>query len=52
MKKQMGYANDNHIPYVAIIGETELEKGTVTLKCMETGEQEELTIQQIIDKLK
>lgn len=52
MKKQMGYANDNHIPYVAIIGETELEKSTVTLKCMETGEQEELTIQQIIDKLK
>ena len=52
MKKQMGYANDNHIPYVAIIGETELEKSAVTLKCMETGEQEELTIQQIIDKLK
>ena len=48
----MGYANDNHIPYVAIIGETELEKSAVTLKCMETGEQEELTIQQIIDKLK
>ena len=52
MKKQMGYANDSHIPYVAIIGETELEKSTVTLKCMGTGEQEELTIQQIIDKLK
>ena len=48
----MVYAKEIHIPYVAIIGETEFEKSTVTLKCMETGEQEELTIQQILDKLK
>ncbi len=32
MKKQMGYANDNGIPYVAIIGETELANGTIMLK--------------------
>ena len=52
MKKQMGYANDNRIPYVAIIGETELANGTVMLKCMETGIQEELTITQMIGKFK
>ncbi len=50
MKKQMGYANDNKIPYVAIIGETELANGTMMLKCMETGEQSEVTIEQAIEK--
>lgn len=52
MKKQMGYANDNNIPYVAIIGESELTEGKITLKCMESGEQEKLTIEEIISKLK
>lgn len=52
MKKQMGYANDNHIPFVAIIGESELADGTITLKCMATGEQETVTIEGVIDKVK
>ena len=51
MKKQMGYANDNHIPFVAIVGENELEKGTIMLKDMQKGEQQELTIAGIITKL-
>ena len=40
MKKQMGYANNKAIPYVAIIGEQEIADGTVTLKNMTTGEQQ------------
>lgn len=52
MKKQMGFANDNHTPYVAIVGETELANGSITLRCMDNGEQSEITIQQIVDKLK
>lgn len=52
MKKQMGYANDNKIPYVAIIGETELANNTITVKCMATGEQQQLTIDEMIEKLK
>lgn len=40
MKKQMGYADSRNIPYVAIIGETELNDGTVTLKDMKSGTQE------------
>jgi len=39
MKKQMAYANDMNIPYVAIVGENELAEGKFTLKCMSTGEQ-------------
>lgn len=52
MKKQMGYANDNKIPYVAIVGETELANNTITVKCMATGEQQQLTIDEMIEKLK
>lgn len=39
MKKQMGYADSSAIPFVAIIGESELAEGKVTLKNMSTGEQ-------------
>lgn len=39
MKKQIGYANNMGIPFFAIIGEAELENGTVTIKNMESGEQ-------------
>lgn len=52
MKKQMGYANDKNIPFVAIVGESELEQGVVTLKDMTTGEQQQLTIEAVIEKLK
>ena len=52
MKKQMGYANDNNIPFVAIIGETELENGAIMLKDMTAGTQEPHTLNQVIEKLK
>ena len=52
MKKQMGFANSEKIPYVAIIGETELANNTVTLKNMDSGEQNELTLADLIEKLK
>ncbi|MDY5109009.1 MAG: histidine--tRNA ligase [Sodaliphilus sp.] len=52
MKKQMSYANDKNVAYVAMVGETEMANGTIALKCMETGEQENLTINEVILKLK
>lgn len=52
MKKQMGYANDMSIPYVAIIGESELADNKVTLKDMATGEQSLLTVSELVEKLK
>ena len=51
MKKQMSYANNRRIPYVAIIGETELAEGKLMLKDMNTGEQQLLTISEAIEKL-
>ena len=35
MKKQMGYANSKAIPFVALVGENEMNEGKVTLKNME-----------------
>lgn len=52
MKKQMSYANDKNVAYVAMVGETEMANGTIALKCMETGEQENLRIDEVISKLK
>ncbi len=40
MKKQIGYANALGVPFFAIIGESELAAGTVTVKNMLTGEQQ------------
>ena len=40
MKKQMSYANAKNIPFVAIIGENEMNEGKMTLKNMESGEQQ------------
>lgn len=49
MKKQMGYADNKKIPYVAIVGETEMAEGTINLKNMITGEQSPLSIDQLIE---
>ena len=51
MKKQMTYANNTNVEYVAMVGETEIAHGTIALKCMESGEQENLTIHQVIQKI-
>lgn len=40
LKKQMGYADSKNVGYVAIIGDRELEEGTVALKNMVSGQQE------------
>lgn len=39
LKKQLAWADGHNIPYVAIIGESELAEGAVTLKNMVNGEQ-------------
>lgn len=52
MKKQLGYADAMHIPYVAIIGESELADNKVTLKEMCTGNQESLSTEDLIERLR
>jgi histidyl-tRNA synthetase len=39
LKKQMNYANDKQIKFVALIGENEMKENKVSLKNMESGEQ-------------
>lgn len=48
MKKQMKYANGKTIPFVAIIGEDEMQKGELTLKNMENGEQKSITTEELL----
>lgn len=39
LKKQLKYANDKGIPFVVLIGPSEISQGTITVKNMQTGEQ-------------
>jgi len=52
MKKQMAYANAKKIPFVALAGSGEMAEGKVTLKNMQTGEQEMLTPDELIARIK
>ena len=47
MKKQMSYADDKQIPFVAIVGSDEMAQNKVMLKNMTTGEQKLVTIQEL-----
>ncbi|MBO7331510.1 MAG: histidine--tRNA ligase, partial [Alistipes sp.] len=51
MKKQMEYANRRGIPYVVIIGSEELQRGVATLKDMRTGEQREVSFEELASAL-
>lgn len=48
MKKQMSYANTLGVPFVALVGESEMQAGLVTLKNMVSGEQQQLDIEGVI----
>jgi len=52
MKKQMSYANAKQIPFVALAGENEIAAGKLTLKNMLTGEQQLLTVEELINAVK
>ena len=52
MKKQMQYANTKQVPFVAIVGETEMNEGKVMLKNMTTGEQKLVDAQELIATVK
>lgn len=52
MKKQMNYANNNGIPYVALAGENEINAGKITLKNMVNGEQKLVDAEELISIVK
>ena len=52
MKKQMGYADDKKIPFVAIVGGDEMAQNKVMLKEMSTGEQQLVTLDELLSAIK
>ena len=50
LKKQMKYANDRQVPFVVLVGEEEMSNGLLGFKNMQSGEQEKLSIEEIIAK--
>ncbi len=52
LKKQLDYADRKKIPFVVLIGSTEMETGELTLKNMITGEQQKVTAGQLLEQLK
>ncbi|GHC52605.1 histidine--tRNA ligase [Ulvibacter litoralis] len=50
--KQITYANKRNIPFAVLAGDDEMEAGTYTLKNMESGEQETLTYEALLERLK
>lgn len=52
MGKKFGFADKSDIPYVAIIGTDEIKEEKYTLRDMKTGEQEMLSLEEIVDIVK
>jgi histidyl-tRNA synthetase len=48
MQKQMKYANAKEIPWVAMVGEDEVKSGLIRLKNMETGDQHDVSLTDLI----
>jgi len=51
MKKQMKYANEKQAPFVAMIGQNEIETNSLSIKDMETGEQKTMSLDELVDLL-
>jgi histidyl-tRNA synthetase len=51
MKKQMDYANKRNAPFVAIVGSEEMAENKLMVKNMATGEQEKISVENLIKKL-
>lgn len=47
LKKQMAYADAKKIPYVALVGENEMNANNITIKNMQSGVQQQMTIEEI-----
>ena len=52
VKSMMNYANRIKVPYVIIIGEDEEKENKVTIKNMTTGEQNKITVEEVVEMLK
>ncbi len=51
MKKQMKYADQKNIPYVVVVGEEEMKSGRLSFKNMQSGEQEKVNFNELIERI-
>jgi histidyl-tRNA synthetase len=51
LKKQLDYADRKNIPFVVLIGSEEIKSGKFSLKNMKTGEQQKLSVEEIIESV-
>jgi histidyl-tRNA synthetase len=52
MQKQMKYANDRGVQFVALVGGNEMSSNTIQLKNLETGDQIAVSLEELIERLK
>lgn len=52
IKKQLSFANNTNIPFVAMVGENEIATNTISVKDMNTAEQKNMTLDDLINFLK
>ncbi len=48
LKKQMNHANNNNIPFVVLIGDDEMQGNFLTVKNMNSGEQKQMSVEDLI----
>jgi histidyl-tRNA synthetase len=51
MKKQLSYADRNHIPFVVMVGENEMKEEKITLKNMQSGDQKSISPQRSSEEI-
>ncbi|HCZ36955.1 MAG TPA: histidine--tRNA ligase [Cytophagales bacterium] len=52
IQKQLDYANKKLIPYVIVIGSEEVKSGVLAFKNMKAGEQQKLSVEEVINLIK
>ena len=52
VKKSFDYANKTNIKYVVVVGSNEIESGLFALKDMQTGNQQSVTLNQMLEIVK
>ncbi len=52
LKRQMTYANAKNIPFVLLIGDSEIKSGQLSLKNMESGDQSSVTVDELLSLLR
>jgi len=52
LKKQMNYADEKGVQFVVIVGSDEMKTGKIKVKEMTTGEQSDISVEELINRVK